>query len=459
MPRIQQNSHRASRALVSCLPLMVATSAIAQGVNSPPIATTAGMSIPVTNCSNGGPGSLRQAVYQAVSGDTIDLRGLGCSQITLTTGAIEVPQDNLTLLGPGRSLTISGDNARSVIRHSGAGTLRIEQLSMAYGFRRGPVDGTTRGGCIYTAGNLTLVHASVHHCILTNSGGGSSRGGGIFANGNVTLLHSFIFGNTVEQEFPYSTSYGGGLYVVGDLSIIRSNVRHNSSRGTCGGACVSGSLTARYANISDNAAAVVSAIASGSVEMANSTIARNYARQVFTTSFGGDTRIVNSTISSNSADLGPGINMGDILDLAITNSTIAFNEERLLNNSTCAGMVVWYGPFNLDSTIIANNTCDGLPRDIRVELGTDPPPTVSPIDGGNNLIESSNVTLPPGTLRVDPRLAPLANNGGPTLTHALMADSPAIDMGSNSGGLSYDQRGPGFPRVKGPRADIGAFEH
>ncbi len=113
------------------------------------------MNIQVTNCNNSGPGSLRQAVYQAVSGDTIDLRGLACSRITLTTGAIEIPQNNLALLGPGRSLMISGNNARSVIRHSGTGTLRIEQLSMAYGFRRGPVDGTTRGGCIYTAGNLS----------------------------------------------------------------------------------------------------------------------------------------------------------------------------------------------------------------------------------------------------------------------------------------------------------------
>ncbi len=75
----------------------------------------------------------------------------------------------------------------------------------------------------------------------------------------------------------------------------------------------------------------------------------------------------------------------------------------------------------------------------------DPPPTVSPIHGSNHLIGSSNMVLPPGTLRSDPRLAPLANNGGPTLTHALMADSPAIDMGSNPAGLSYDQRGTGLP--------------
>ncbi|HEY8505742.1 MAG TPA: VCBS repeat-containing protein, partial [Gemmataceae bacterium] len=59
---------------------------------------------------------------------------------------------------------------------------------------------------------------------------------------------------------------------------------------------------------------------------------------------------------------------------------------------------------------------------------------------------------------VDPMLGPLAFNGGPTQTHALLAGSPAIDKGSNPAMLTFDQRGPGFPRVVGPQADIGAVE-
>src|SRR5262245_62592708 len=42
---------------------------------------------------------------------------------------------------------------------------------------------------------------------------------------------------------------------------------------------------------------------------------------------------------------------------------------------------------------------------------------------------------------VDPRLGPLADNGGPTPTHALLPGSPALDAGSNPLGLSADQRG------------------
>jgi len=52
----------------------------------------------------------------------------------------------------------------------------------------------------------------------------------------------------------------------------------------------------------------------------------------------------------------------------------------------------------------------------------------------------------------------LADNGGPTMTHALLADSPAIDAGSNPAGLAYDQRGAPFERVKGAAADCGAYE-
>jgi hypothetical protein len=66
----------------------------------------------------------------------------------------------------------------------------------------------------------------------------------------------------------------------------------------------------------------------------------------------------------------------------------------------------------------------------------------------------------PGTnlFGLDPLLAPLAYNGGPTLTHALLPGSPALDRGSNPDGLTEDQRGYGFERVIGAAADIGAFE-
>jgi hypothetical protein len=65
---------------------------------------------------------------------------------------------------------------------------------------------------------------------------------------------------------------------------------------------------------------------------------------------------------------------------------------------------------------------------------------------------------------IDPKLGPLASNGGPTKTMALLAGSKAIDAGDNAGAPATDQRGAGFPRKKDGNfdgsaiVDIGAFE-
>jgi len=80
-------------------------------------------------------------------------------------------------------------------------------------------------------------------------------------------------------------------------------------------------------------------------------------------------------------------------------------------------------------------------------------------DANGNLIGSAA-----GAGIIDPLLAPLADNGGPTQTHALLAGSPAIDAGDPTAvaGVGdtplFDQRGTGFDRVLGGRLDIGAFE-
>ena len=103
-----------------------------------------------------------------------------------------------------------------------------------------------------------------------------------------------------------------------------------------------------------------------------------------------------------------------------------------------------------NSSIIAANHAQGDPAN-NIE-------TIHTITGANILITLESVSLPEGTLTDDPMLAPLADNGGATLTHTLLAGSPAIDAGNNAASLDTDQRGEGFVRVLGAAADIGAFE-
>jgi hypothetical protein len=59
-----------------------------------------------------------------------------------------------------------------------------------------------------------------------------------------------------------------------------------------------------------------------------------------------------------------------------------------------------------------------------------------------------------------PLLGPLQDNGGPTLTMALLPGSPAIDAGDPApeDPPEWDQRGPGFPRIVNGTIDIGAFD-
>jgi hypothetical protein len=103
----------------------------------------------------------------------------------------------------------------------------------------------------------------------------------------------------------------------------------------------------------------------------------------------------------------------------------------------------------VSSLVAANHTASAQAFEIT---------TLHTIGGSENLITSANVALPPGTLTGDPMLGPLADNGGPTRTHALLAGSPAIDQGSNPGNLASDQRGATFLRIYGNSTDIGSFE-
>ena len=67
---------------------------------------------------------------------------------------------------------------------------------------------------------------------------------------------------------------------------------------------------------------------------------------------------------------------------------------------------------------------------------------------------------PGDQINTDPLLGPLQNNGGPTFTHELLQGSPAIDAGDPNFTPPpyYDQRGPGFSRVRNDRIDVGSFE-
>jgi hypothetical protein len=426
---------------------------------SPGTAVADGMKLKVTNCADSGDGSLRAAVARAVSGDVIDLRALTCNRILLTSGEIVVPQQRLTLLGGGANkITLDGDGNSRVILHMApasapwpvpiTATLRLKHLSVANGLIEGF---SAQGGCIATGGNLELIQSKVHHCEVRNTQDPRSAiGGGAYALGNISLLRSAVFANRAGEV--------GGVYAQGRLRIDHSVIYSNVSEGEVGGAQGNGVVLV-YSTIRDNAAtSIIGGIASnGNAFINRSTISGNRADHHAGGAFNGtDTIISNSTISGNRslrAPAGIGVDGRSIRRVLVRNSTIVFNAADAPFFDITGGGILQLGGVHYESAIVARNTVAGVPDDIwaQVRFGAH-------MTGENNLIQATNLDVPADTLDADPMLAPLTNNGGPTRTHALLSTSPAIDRGSNDSVLPYDQRGPGFPRVVGIRADIGAFE-
>jgi len=97
--------------------------------------------ITVTNTNDSGAGSLRQAISDATSGDTIDFNLSGCPcTIALTSAELLIDRKNLIIIGPGANqLTISGGNARRVLRITGMMTasVTISGVTIANGMASG----------------------------------------------------------------------------------------------------------------------------------------------------------------------------------------------------------------------------------------------------------------------------------------------------------------------------------
>jgi hypothetical protein len=120
----------------------------------------------VTNCNDSGSGSLRQAVIDAASGDTVDFAlSPVCSTITLTSGEIEITK-NLTISGPvANALAVSGGDTSRIFEIPVAVTVSISGLTIEDGLAP---QGTgvcvcldASGGGISNSGTLLLTEAAV----------------------------------------------------------------------------------------------------------------------------------------------------------------------------------------------------------------------------------------------------------------------------------------------------------
>ena len=403
-------------------------------------------SIVVQNCDDSGPGSLRDTIAGAASGDMIDLSELTCSTITLTSGAIEIPQDDLYIKYSGEGGTppsVDGNLSGRVFHHTGTGTLKLVGLTITHG-KYDNADAyyvtSATGGCIYSAGSVYLAGSTVTACTARDTRGEDAAGGAVYASGSLTLDHATLSSSTAYSSSRFAD--GGGAFAHGAVYASYSEIGANSTSGLLGG--FGGGL------------AVVNAAATEST-IASSTIDGNTAQQdgggLFVSGIGNSgsaLSLANSTISGNTVTAGYAAAAYVLGPLEITASTVAFNDSSGV--ALALGSAAY--PVAIDSSILADNHAGTFDDDIGAYGGT------LTITGSHDLIIDAepSIVLPGDTIGAEPLLDPLADNGGATRTHALADGSPALDAGDNDAGLSFDQRGNGFARVAGTAADIGAFE-
>lgn len=159
--------------------------------------------------------------------------------------------------------------------------------------------------------------------------------------------------------------------------------------------------------------------------------------------------MVNTTLSGNDASISGGaIQSWNNTAVKIQNSTVTGNTASL-----GGGIFRYSGPsITLESSIVSGNSGGGAP-DISSAISVTANFSAVGSNAGFPSLTGSN-NLPFGA---DLKLGSLADNGGPTQTHALLPGSAAIDAGSNPMSLPTDQRGIGFARSAGT-VDIGATE-
>lgn len=377
----------------------------------------------VTNLFDSGDGSLRDFISTANGNDSADIIDFDTSleggTINLTSGVLKI-SDSLTVNGLGAKQLQVDAGGNSPVFSVGDENYD-DYLEVA--IKGLTITGGNNGG-INNGENLTLTNSTI-------SGNSGYNGGGIFNSGSLTVNNSIISNNSAERRDPGPSGSGGGIFNLdrtGNLTVNDSIISGNTADSEGGGIYTAAFLTVNNSTISGNTAGFGGGITNytGNATITNSTISGNAAERIGggIASYRSNTTVTNSTISGNTAEEDGGISNGGIT-ATVTSSIIAANTD----NKDIDGTSFISGGNNL---IGNGNGAEGFTNGVKGDLvGT----TANP---------------------VDPRLGPLQNNGGSTQTQALLSGSPAINAGSNPLNLEFDQRGPGFDRVVGTQADIGA---
>jgi parallel beta-helix repeat protein/predicted outer membrane repeat protein len=331
------------------------------------------------------------------------------------------------------------------LNDSGAGSLR-EAINLANANGEADTIAFSVSGVIALTSTLPVIYTQMtidgNGQSVTISGGGSVQVMSVTSGGALTLQSLMVANGR-------SASFGGGISNEGELTVRNCHLINNVAA-IGGGIYNHGGLTISDSTLSGNTAqdsgGGVYSLKSVWVTISGSTFSNNSATDAggLWVQFEIAATISNSTFSGNTATGNGGGIFNPAATLALTNTTLS-------GNSAVLGAGIWIGrasTLNVGNTIIANNSGGDC-----ANFGT-------LNSTATNLVKDGSCAIP-GAISRDPNVGPLADNGGPTQTHALLTGSPALDAGNDticaaSPINNKDQRGE--IRPSGSHCDLGAFE-
>jgi CSLREA domain-containing protein len=400
---------------------------------------------------SGGKCSLRAALEEAnASANTTDTIIVPGGTYKLTKGQL-VASSDILLEGAGEASTFVDAQFRSRV-------LKIDTMGgdvwiSNFTFRNGKVSsGNIGGGILVTGGSLG--QAGLYHCTVTNNSTEAS-GGGIANYAWLMLDHTTVsFNQTRISTGGGQQESGGGImnFTGAILDIWNSTINTNTStRG--GGICnTGGTMYIENSTISGNIAGNRGGgiLNAGATTITACTIAFNKAND--------------KGSSSNELAIGGGVlHLSNTLTLA--NSIIAKNEDKTVYGSDSFNSVR-FGPDISTVQLVNGNPTKSTGKVIsyrgnvigKLNLSSC---WITDHTGSSTIFDKAAIYagFKPSPSEVDPLLGGLAFWGGPTQTHRIYSDSPAINNGG-VGGYPMpptDQRD--VPRPQGGGYDSGAYEN
>ncbi len=392
--------------------------------------------------NNGGPTQTIELSCKspAIGGGTIYGNGLTDQR---GSGRVGLPEMGACEYDHAQNLLVTNSN------DTGSGSLR-EAIQNACGGDTILFDSSTNGNPVLLATHLKIDR----HVIIKGKGINNT-----FISGNNQTYISLITdsANTFFQELTLENgnnaiSEGGAIYNNGKLNLLNCDIKNNFSTTNGGGIFNYNTLTIDHCNLYENLGTVGGALCTyaGLMTISNSTLYNNQAGQGGAIYCGGQKTISNCTISGNSANNGSGGGIWNMNKLDLINCTIANNY------SVNGGSGIYNYNFSIEkmklvNTLIAKNSYSSGISDV-FNAG------LLDTSSNHNLIgDNSGFNLPAtngNILNVDPLLDSLRNNGGNTMTNALLCGSPAIDAADNSFAPLTDERNVNRFGI----ADIGAYE-